>query len=346
MPESLSYWLLSMDLRPLLRILSDGQFHSGEQLGRHLLVSRSAVWKQVEQLRGMGVEVHSITGKGYRLPVTFDLLSRDAILSHLDHDAAGWGQFFELLFSTGSTNVEAMRIAQAGADRYVLVAEHQTSGRGRRGRAWISPLGANIYLSMVVSFQSGISALEGLSLAVALYVVKALHRIGVSGLGVKWPNDILLEGRKLAGILLEVSGDLTGPCKVVIGVGLNIKMPCSVGRLIDQPYTDLSSHFSGRLDRNKLVADIVRELTHGLEEFAISGFTPLRPSWDDLNVYKGSTVEVRAGNSVTFGRVKGVSDTGALLLETDSGLQVLTGGELMPSLRLLPGGMEAWGHDS
>lgn len=326
-----------MDLLPLLRALSDGQFHSGEQLGTNLCLSRSAVWKHVERLRELGVEVHSVTGKGYRLPATFDLLERDTILAFLGGESEGWEDCFEVLFSVGSTNAEAMRLAHEGADRYVILAEHQNRGRGRRGRVWVSPLGANIYFSMVASFQAGIAALEGLSLAVALHVVRALELEGVSGLGVKWPNDILLGGRKLAGILLEVCGDLAGPCKVVIGLGLNIKMPKSMSVLIDQPYTDLSLHLQGRPDRNRIIASLMRQLSLGLEEFTVSGFAPLHSYWDNLDVFRNVMVEVRAGGNVTRGRVLGVNDTGALILETIDGLKVMAGGELMPSLRPLLG---------
>lgn len=337
------YWLSFMGLLPLLHVLSDGQFHSGEQLGANLCLSRSAVWKKVERLRELGVEVHSVTGKGYRLPATIDLLAREKILEYLGEGAAAWESCFDVLFTVGSTNAEAMRLAQVGTDRYVIIAEHQTQGRGRRGRVWVSPLGANIYLSMVVSFQMGIAALEGLSLAVALHVVRALELEGVKGLGVKWPNDILIEGRKLAGILLEVSGDLAGPCKVVIGLGLNIRMPMSANAQIDQPYTDLSVHSSSPPDRNKIVATLINQLSRGLEQFNESGFAPLQSSWDSLDVYRNNIVEVRAGSNVVEGRVLGVSNTGALVLDTSHGLKVISGGELMPSVRPIPGGVR---HDS
>ena len=326
-----------MDLRPLLSTLSDGQFHSGEKLGQRLSISRSAVWKQIERLRKMGVEVHSVTGKGYRLPAGLALMSRQTIFEYLDATTIEWMRDLELLFSTTSTNAEAMLRAQAGVERCVIMAEHQTQGRGRRGRSWASPLGANIYLSMVASFQAGVAALEGLSLAVAVYVVRALEKYGIVGLGVKWPNDILIDGRKLAGILLEVSGDLTGPCKIVIGIGLNVRMPAAMSLLIEQPYTDLALNFRGHLDRDKIVAGIIRELALGLVEFNNSGFISLRSSWDKLDVYKGRMVEIRAGSNLIQGRVKGVSETGALLLETDSGPRTVAGGEIMPSMRPWPG---------
>lgn len=326
-----------MDLLPLLQVLTDGQFHSGEQLGANLCLSRSAVWKQVERLRALGVEVHSVTGKGYRLPLTFVPLSREAIFSYLRGAEENWGHCFKVLLSVGSTNAEAMRLAQEGADRYVIVAEHQARGRGRRGRVWVSPMGANIYFSMMVSFQGGIAALEGLSLAVALHVVRALEAEGVKGLGVKWPNDILLDGRKLAGILLEVCGDFAGPCKVVIGLGLNIRMPKSARALIDQPCADLSAHFQDAPDRNKIIAKVIGQLSLGLEEFEVSGFAPLQKYWESLDLFRNVMVEVRADSNVTQGKVLGVSNTGALLLETINGLKVIAGGELMPSIRPMSG---------
>ncbi len=328
-----------MDLLPLLQVLSDGQFHSGEQLGGNLSLSRSAVWKQIERLRELGVEVHSVTGKGYRLPTAFDLLDREKILDYLGGASAKWESCFDVLFTVGSTNAEAMRLAQEGADRCLILAEHQTQGRGRRGRVWVSPLGANIYLSMVVSFQMGIAALEGLSLAVALHVVRALEMEGVKGLGVKWPNDILLEGRKLAGILLEVCGDLAGPCKVVIGLGLNIRMPTSASTQINQPYTDLSTHFSCSPDRNRIVATVIDQLTQGFEQFNVSGFAPLQSCWDSLDVYRNTMVEIRAGSNGVEGRVLGVNNTGALVLETLHGLKVIAGGELIPTMRPISGGV-------
>lgn len=322
-----------MDLRPLLGILASGSFHSGEKLGGELQISRTAVWKQVERLRSLGVEVHSVTGKGYRIPAALSLLNEAQILAGVGASAANWEGRLDVLFSTGSTNVDAMEKAQSGADRYIVVAEHQSQGKGRRGRTWVSPLGANIYFSMLVSFQSGVAALEGLSLVVALLVARALERCGCRDLGLKWPNDILVEGKKLAGILLEISGDVAGPCKVVIGIGLNVRMPSSVTEQIDQPFTDLERCFSGVPDRNYLVAQLILELEVGLAEFSRTGFSEFYSLWQDRDIYKGRMVELRSGGSVMRGIVHGINHSGALLLETDEGLKVITGGEVVPSLR-------------
>lgn len=322
-----------MDLQPLLARLSDGQFHSGEQLGLDLGLSRAAVWKQVEKLKSMGVEVHSVTGKGYRLPSALELLCPDEVFLSLGPDAAKWRQNLSVLFSVDSTNTEVVRRMHSGGERYVVVADHQTLGRGRRGRSWVSPLGANIYMSIAWSFHAGVAALEGLSLVVAVLVVRALERCGFHGMSLKWPNDVLIDGRKLAGILLEVSGDLAGPCRVIIGIGVNVRMPGAAAVEIDQPYTDLAANFGAKIDRNIIAASMIRELADGLEEFERTGFSTFHAQWDRLDVYKGRTVELRAATSVTRGVVKGVDRSGGLILETADGVKVMAGGELQITLR-------------
>ncbi|MDP1932711.1 MAG: bifunctional biotin--[acetyl-CoA-carboxylase] ligase/biotin operon repressor BirA [Gammaproteobacteria bacterium] len=322
-----------MDLRPLLTILSDGLFHSGEQLGRGLGLSRAAVWKQVEKLKSMGVEVHSVIGKGYRLPSALEFLCDEKVFLSLGAESEKWRGNLSVVFSVDSTNTEVLRRMQPGVERHIVVADHQALGRGRRGRVWVSPLGANIYMSIAWSFQAGVAALEGLSLVVAVLIVKALGWCGYDGMTLKWPNDILLDGRKLAGILLEVSGDLAGPCRVVIGVGVNIRMPDNAASQIDQPYTDLFSNFGAGIDRNVIAAAMIRELSNGLEEFERTGFATFHARWDQLDANKGRIVELRTATTVTRGLVMGVDRSGALILETAEGVKAMAGGELQVSLR-------------
>ena len=230
-----------------------------------------------------------------------------------------------------------MRKAREGQSHFLVLAEHQANGRGRRGKAWVSPLGANIALSLLWTFKSGMAALEGLSLAVAILVVDALRACGFEGMGVKWPNDILLNSSKLAGILIEISGEAEGPSRVVIGIGINVKMPFSSAAVIDQAYTDLSSNFERSPDRSRIVAMLVKSLTAGLAVFAKNGFAAFQPRWNDIDVYRGRDVEISSGNTRRVGRDIGVSDTGALLLETETGVVHIGGGELTPSLRPLQG---------
>lgn len=322
-----------MDLHPLVKTLADGGFHSGRALSVELGVTRTLIVQQVEQLRAMGIDVHSVTGKGYRLPFLLELINKERILALLGGNGIAWESEFDVLFSTGSTNADAMAKGREGLSRYLCISEHQAEGRGRRGKAWVSPLGANIALSLLWSFESGVAALEGLSLVVAILVVDALKACGYEGLGVKWPNDILLSSSKLAGILIEISGDAAGPCKAVIGIGINVRMPVSSAKSIDQSYTDLASSFEITPDRNRIVAALVSSLHAGLTEFADAGFAVFQQRWNEVDVYKGRMVEIVSGANRLQGSSLGVSDSGALRLQTDSGVLLISGGEITPSLR-------------
>ena len=322
-----------MALRPLVSILTDGGFHSGHALSAELNVTRTLVVRQVEQLRDMGIEVHSVTGKGYRLPYVLELICKEEVLAQLGDSAASWGAEFDVLFSTESTNADAMAKGRAGASRYLCIAEHQSAGKGRRGKTWVSPLGANISLSMLWTFNAGMAALEGLSLVVAILVVDALKSCGYEGMGVKWPNDILLDANKLAGILIEINGDAAGPCKVVIGVGVNVRMPASSAESIDQRYTDLSSNSETIPDRNRIAASLVLSLQAGLAEFARFGFSAFQERWNAVDVYKGRVVDIVSGANRQRGVSLGVNGSAALLLQTDGGVLQISGGEITPSLR-------------
>ena len=326
-------WSCFMDLFPLLNELSNGAYHSGARLGEALGISRAAIWKQVERLRAMGVEVHSVTGKGYRLPQGLKMLTHVDILKHLGEDAHAWKDRLTVLFSTTSTNAEVLSQYSSRSDHCVVVAEHQTQGRGRRGRTWVSPVGANIYFSMSVEFESGVAAVEGLSLVVGLSLLRALDSLGCAGVGLKWPNDLLVDGKKIAGVLLEMTGDVTGPCNVVIGIGLNVKMPQSFALDIGQPYTDLCAHMRDAPDRNRVVATMIKHLDAALEIFRAEGFEPFRQEWEARDVYSGCMVELSAGRSSLQGRVAGLTSAVGLRLDTVDGEKVVTGGEILPSLR-------------
>lgn len=324
-----------MDVLQLLNLLADGGFHSGESLGARLGISRAAVWKQVRELRALGVEVHAVTGKGYRLPEKLELLDRSAIISMSRYADELLGERFFLHTSIDSTNAQAMRLVDEGEARCLVMAEHQTRGRGRRGRPWVSPLGHNLYLSLAWPFQQGVAALEGLSLVCALMVVRALEQLGLEGAGVKWPNDVLIDGSKLAGILLEVQGDVAGPCTVVMGIGVNTDMPAAAAAEIDQAFSDLVRMTGASANRNRVAAVLVDALLEGVRQFEQEGFRRFRAPWQERDVYAGSRVEVHSGGQSLTGTVDGVNESGRLVLETGSGRRLISGGEVFPSLRPL-----------
>ncbi len=320
--------------RTLLSILADGLFHSGQELGEQLKVSRSAIWKQMRKLEELGIEVYSVKGRGYRLPGGLDLLDAQAFSAVLDASVAA--QLGETRFdlSIPSTNLLAMQqLQQQPGHGRLYVAEQQTAGRGRRGRPWVSPFARNLYFSLVWRFPQGAASLEGLSLAVGLGLARGLGRLGLDGIELKWPNDLLWQGRKLAGVLLEVSGETAGDCQVVTGIGLNIAMPQELAADIDQPWVDLQQICGELPSRTVILGALVNELVPVLCAFAESGFEPLVQEWQALDACRDQRVSLSFGLNAVEGVCRGVSDSGALMLETAAGLESFHGGEV--SLRRL-----------
>ena len=319
-------------METLIRLLADGEFHTGDALGERLGVSRAAVWKQIQKLDGIGLDVQSVKGKGYRLAQPLELLDQEIILSQLQPATAPLVTALHTLFQTSSTNDVAMSSVASGAPSgFFCLAEQQTAGRGRRGRQWISPFGCNLYMSCVWEFYSGAAALEGLSLATGVAVAEALADLGVGGVQLKWPNDLLIEGSKLAGILLEMTGDPSGRCQVVLGIGINHRMPSQLASQIDQDWTRVDAYQPG-ISRNALAAMVISKLVSALTLFRAEGFEPFRDRWQALDGYFGKPVVVKTGAADILGIADGVDVTGGLRLLTDSGPQIMKGGEV--SLRL------------
>ena len=208
----------------------------------------------------------------------------------------------------------------------VCAAEQQTAGRGRLGRTWGSPYGRNLMFSVLWEFDGGAAALEGLSLAVGVAVASALSAMGLDGVALKWPNDVLHDGRKLAGILLEMQGDAAGRCQVIIGVGINVSLPDDAP--IDQAWTDLTRLSCPELDRNPLLAAILNELLPTLDRFSRSGFAPFQSAWGSYDAFHGRAAVVKRGDVVTPGICRGVASNGALQFETRDGLEYISGGEV------------------
>ncbi|MGI1677147.1 MAG: bifunctional biotin--[acetyl-CoA-carboxylase] ligase/biotin operon repressor BirA [Cellvibrionaceae bacterium] len=316
-----------MSVERVIELLADGEIQSGEELGKLLGVSRTAVWKQLKKIEDFGLEVEAVKGKGYQLLGGIELLSKEKILGNLSDETKNLVRELDILGSVDSTNTLVLDKAKlSSAHGHFCLAEHQTAGRGRHGRQWVSPYGRNIYFSCGWAFSGGAAVLEGLSLAVGVAIVKALSSCGVEGVQLKWPNDVLWQGKKLAGVLLEMTGDASGECQVVIGVGLNVSMVDSEAKTIEQQWVSLAS-IQPDISRNKLIAGLIRELASVLNGYQQKGFSALRSDWESLDSFRDKEVEIRVGDQVTLGVVKGVSDSGALRLQTESGEQLIYGGE-------------------
>jgi BirA family biotin operon repressor/biotin-[acetyl-CoA-carboxylase] ligase len=319
-------------LRNLLEILSDGNFHSGEELGTQLGVTRAAVWKQLKKLEALNIPLSSVKGKGYRLSDAIQLLDqriiKDNVSSRLD--------CLEVLLNTESTNSYLLEKASDHmGKRYAVLAEKQESGRGRRGRTWVSPFGKNIYLSMLWSFGGGIGSLEGLSLVIAIAVERALTELGVDDAKLKWPNDVYLNNKKLAGILLEVSGEYSGYCQVVIGIGLNVNLSKFDAENIDQPWAQLSEHLKST-DRNAIASVLIENLIKAIEEFDKQGFAVFKNYWTERDAFLNREVDLILPNLTRSGIARGVNSKGELLLETEKGLESINAGELSLRLKNVP----------
>jgi BirA family biotin operon repressor/biotin-[acetyl-CoA-carboxylase] ligase len=319
----------------LIDLLSDGEIHSGEELGRALGVSRAAVWKQIEGLRRKGVGIEVAPGRGYRLQGLMEPWNEARLLDLLSLEARAMLQRLEVRRTTGSTNddvADLMRRGTAGA--VVCLAEEQTSGRGRRGREWYSPWGRSFYCSFGWTFAEGLSALEGLSLAVGVALVRALGRYGIEGVGLKWPNDLEVDGAKLGGILIEIQAEAGGHCQAIIGVGLNLSLPADAAARLGRPVTDVASLKRGGIARNQLGALLIEEVLLLLRDYPQSRFGAVREEWLRLDVLRGMPVEVSGLQQVVMGIGCGVDERGALLVETCSGMVTVQAGEV--SLRRRP----------
>lgn len=319
----------------LLQILSDGEYHSGEELGKLLGISRTAIWKQMQKVEALGLPVESQKGCGYRIAGGLDLLTHDAVYEQLSPKSKKLLKQLDVQSTVTSTNELAKQKAEAtNASGFVVVAEQQTGGRGRRGREWVSPYGCNLYLSLVWGFDGGVSALEGLSLAVGVAVRKAIVRLGVEPsvkkelLELKWPNDLLWKKRKIGGILLEVIGDPAGFCQVIIGVGLNVDMPKGHAAGIDQSWANLVELVPGGLSRNELVGAVADELLLLLDGYNELGFKCYRDEWHQYDAYADEAVTLSLMDKTIEGVARGVDHAGALRLEIDGEIKTFSGGEV------------------
>lgn len=312
----------------LLNLLKDGRFHSGQALGEAMGVSRSAVWKQLQHLESeLNLVIHKVRGRGYQLAVPLTLLESEVIHEH------GRGDHWPLWIheTIDSTNAEALRlIARGESAPFLVLAEQQTAGRGRRGRQWVSPFAENLYYSLVLRVEGGMRQLEGLSLVVGLAVMRTLQVFGLDAAGLKWPNDVLVGERKIAGILLELVGDPADVCHVVLGIGINVNMQSN--DRVDQQWTSMKREVGGSINRNRLVAQLNQQLQHELARHRRYGFAAFQEEWEQANLWQGRTVSLIAGSNRIDGVMLGVDGLGALRLEVEGVEKSFSAGEL--SLRL------------
>lgn len=314
--------------------LSDGQFHSGEDLARALGVSRSAIWKAVKSLRDLGATLHAVRNRGYRLAKASELLAAERIQGKLSRGVRECVRSLEVAWSVGSTNTELLsRPNPPNGASEVILAEYQTAGRGRRGRAWLAPPGGAICMSLSWTFRDVPADLSALGLVVGVCELRALRELGVTGTKLKWPNDVLVDERKLGGILIELRAESGGPACVVIGIGLNVALGAPLLAKIAEAgnaATDLVAAGLAEPSRNAVAGALVDSCIRGLLDFERDGLRPFIEDWRDADALRGRMVDVRgAVGEVTRGLARGVDLHGALLVETaDEGLKKFVSGDV------------------
>ncbi|MGL4983191.1 MAG: bifunctional biotin--[acetyl-CoA-carboxylase] ligase/biotin operon repressor BirA [Plesiomonas sp.] len=311
----------------IIQWLADGQFHSGEQLGKRLGISRAAISKHIRTLQDWGLDLFSVPGKGYCLAEPIELLTTDAIKSITPSSQ------FELIPIIGSTNQYLLdRIGQFPSG-YACLAEYQQAGRGRRGRPWVSLFGANLYFSMYWRLEQGPAAAVGLSLAIGVIVAEVLQQLGTDAIRLKWPNDLYLNDKKVAGILVELTGQTGDAAHIVMGMGINVSLPASVRSRIDQPISCLKD-VCPTLPRNQLAGRLLKALEENLPLYEQQGLSAFYERWNALDNFTGRPVKLLMGEQQIEGVACGIDSHGALRLRLPSGeLKSFVGGEI--SLRPL-----------
>lgn len=314
-------------------MLADGRFHSGERLARALGVSRTAVWKHLQGFGELGLEVHSVSNRGYRLAQPIDLLDRAAIERRVTARNRRKLRSLKVLAQTDSTNSRLLAVTDlpvGSAD--LCIAEQQSAGRGRRGRTWVAPFGGGVCFSLNWMFPEAPRQLSALSLAVGVAVLRALARLGAQRIRLKWPNDVLVESRKLGGILCELRAEAGGPAYVVIGIGLNARLTAATRSAIAATGVeagDLSEAMEKKkAGRNEVAGAVIDELISALEAFQQEGLRPFVNEWRDADALHGVAVRVTVGDALHRGIARGIDADGALLLETPGGLLRFSSGEV------------------
>ena len=324
--------LISDRQKRIIKLLADGDFHSGTELAETLGVSRSAVWKQLNGLAAVGIGYAGVSGKGYRLNQPLELLTKEQIYPAVNPQARKWISSLEIHDQINSTNSYLMECARNNASSgLICLAEYQTDGKGRRGRQWVSPYGSNIYMSILWRFQqNGPAALSGLSLAIGVAVIRALRQHHIDNIGLKWPNDLYSQGKKLGGILVEVSGESDGPCVAIIGLGLNFFLPETEAENITQAWTDLTKITGqNRLPRNQITGTLLNHLLPIIASYETDGIKAYVDEWRTYDCLKNKQATLFLANQHIEGIVDGIDNNGMLLMKRQDGsVQTFASGEV------------------
>lgn len=315
----------------IINILADGKFHSGENIATELGITRASVWKKIKIAEEeYALDIQAISGKGYRLLGGLDLLNQSQIVEDLLSKSLAEIIDLTVFNKIESTNQYLLDRKNSGTNNFsVCLAEMQTHGRGRRGKEWLSPFAANINLSIGCTLNMPMFKIAGLSIAVGVAVAEALSQLGIESIALKWPNDIHINAKKIAGLLVELKGEAEGPVKTVIGIGLNVKLPKDTQNEIDQPVTDVFSSVSLICpNRNQISVKLIEKVSAAVLEFSSKGLLPFITRWQEYDVYLGQSVVIKNAHNQVEGIYKGIDVDGGFILENNEGITVHNAGEV------------------
>lgn len=319
----------TQNIARVIEILADGNFHSGEVLGEELGVSRTAVSQYMKELAKFGLDVFRVTGKGYRLAKPLQLLDLDVINRALAKGSGAAAPVVHLERVVSSTNDllkdRLTGVIESGA---TVLAEAQTQGRGRRGKAWLSPFGSNLYMSMYWRLEQGMAAAMGLSIALGATLAQLFEQEGIYGVELKWPNDVLVGGRKIAGILIELEGQAVGPAHAIVGIGINLQTPDWFLNEVEQPWTDVQRLLNKPINRNMWAAKLVACCHKTIKEYEQTGLSPFLKRWHKYDRLAMQPVKIIMGDKEIVGIAEGIDENGALLLKREGKLERYHAGEV------------------
>lgn len=312
----------------LIERLADGKFHSGQRLAEELQISRAAVNKRIASLEKLDLDIFRVQGKGYRLAQPLQLLDVQTLRQNLSDPSS-----VHLRRVTTSTHDDLKGLLEECSGESLpagtaVIAEMQTAGRGRRGKAWFSPFGSNLYMSMYWPLRDGLNGALGLSVMMGIQLARMLQKQGISDVSVKWPNDVYIGGAKVAGILIELEGQPMGEGHALIGIGVNLAMPARHKGTIDQPYTDIQSHLDGSLVRHEWAAQLVNSCRAALQSFDANGLADYLGAWRELDHFYQQPVRVLLGSHEQRGVAEGIDENGALLVRQNGVIKQYFGGEI------------------
>lgn len=300
-----------------LEILRGGAQVSGEELSKALGVSRAAVWKYIEALRSEGYEIKGISNRGYQLNKSPDLLLPAELKRYLPPGYLGELYWYQNL---GSTNDEAKILARQGAPGYsIVIAEEQSGGRGRRGRSWQSPPGG-IWFSLILRPDIGISMASRISVFTAVVLAEEIASIIKIKAGIKWPNDIFIDAKKVGGILIELSAELERVNFIIVGIGINANIAKNkLGPEVSETATTLMEVLRHEIDRKKLLTAIANRFYKELDDVFDAGYESYLGRWRQLSIVLGKDVQISEGDKFFSGVAVDIEENGALLVDLESG---------------------------